>query len=141
MSRRDVAVGSLTVALHQALARVSQHVEEITAREELSLAQWLVVHQLAARGERTMGELVVATGLNDSTLTRVVDRLASLGLLFREVDPTDRRRVRVSLAARGRETHDRLAPDVAERESALTDDLEHPDLVRALASLGVPEVS
>jgi MarR family transcriptional regulator, organic hydroperoxide resistance regulator len=136
MSRRDVAVGSLTVALHQALARVSQHVEEVTAREGLSLAHWLVVCQLAERGERTMGELVAATGLNDSTLTRVVDRLATSALLYREADPTDRRRVRVSLSNRGRELHDRLAPDVAARETTLVDGLEGPDLVRALASLG-----
>jgi DNA-binding MarR family transcriptional regulator len=136
MSRRDVAVGSLTVALHQALARVSEHVEEITVREGLSLAQWLVVHQLAERGERTMGELVQATGLNDSTLTRVVDRLGTSALLFREVDPADRRRVRVSLSTRGREIHDRLAPDVTERETALVDDVEGPDLVRALGRLG-----
>jgi MarR family transcriptional regulator, organic hydroperoxide resistance regulator len=144
MGRRDVAVGSLTVALHQALARVSQRVEEATAREGLSLPQWLVVSHLAERGERTMGELVAATGLNDSTLTRVVDRLASLGLLYREVDPADRRRVRVSLGVRGRELHDRLAPEVAERESALVDDLDGldgPDLVEALSRLGGPGAS
>ena len=82
-----------------------------------------------------MRDLVADTRLNDSTLTRVVDRLASLGLVYREADPVDRRRVRVTLSVRGRAAHERLAPAVAEAERDMTDD---PALLAALARLARP---
>ena len=87
---------SLTVALVHALDEVTRRVEEITTGEGLSLDQWLVLHRVAVAGDQAMRDLVAGTRLNDSTLTRVVDRLAALGLVFREADPTDRRRVRVA---------------------------------------------
>ena len=92
---------SLTVALVHALDEVTRRVEEITTGEGLSLDQWLVLHRVAVAGDQAMRDLVAGTRLNDSTLTRVVDRLAALGLVFREADPTDRRRVRVAISARG----------------------------------------
>lgn len=140
MTRHGTAAGSLTVALNQALDQVSQRVEEITVREGLSLQQWMVLRQLAERGDQAMGDLVRATRFNDSTLTRIVDRLATRGWIYREVDPTDRRRVRVSLSARGRALHQRLAPSVEERERALVDALACcPSLIESLAQLGDPD--
>ncbi|MDL5156150.1 MarR family winged helix-turn-helix transcriptional regulator [Actinomycetospora termitidis] len=134
MGRREPADGSLTVALHQALSQVAQQVEQVTAQDGVGLHQWLVMRPLAAQGDLTMGDLVAGTGLNDSTLTRVVDRLATSGLVFRGVDPTDRRRVRVSLSARGRTLHDRLAPAVEVCEAALLDELGRSSLARSLAA-------
>jgi MarR family transcriptional regulator, organic hydroperoxide resistance regulator len=125
----------LTVVLTQALDEVSRRVEEVTAGEGLSLEQWLVLRRLAAHGDQAMRDLVADTRLNDSTLTRVVDRLAALGLVYREADPVDRRRVRVTLSARGRAVHERLAPAVAEAERDMTDD---PALLAALARLARP---
>jgi len=125
----------LTVVLTQALDEVSRRVEEVTSGEGLSLEQWLVLRRLAAHGDQAMRDLVADTRLNDSTLTRVVDRLASLGLVYREADPVDRRRVRVTLSARGRSVHERLAPAVAEAERDMTDD---PALLAALARLARP---
>lgn len=126
---------SLTVALTQALDEVTRRVEEITAGEGLGVEQWLVVRRLAEHGDQAMRDLVSATRLNDSTLTRVVDRLAALGALYREADPTDRRRVRVALSARGRATHARLAPAVDEVEHRLLDGLDAAGLVASLARL------
>jgi MarR family transcriptional regulator, organic hydroperoxide resistance regulator len=125
----------LTVVLTQALDEVSRRVEDVTAGEGLSLEQWLVLRRLAAHGDQAMRDLVADTRLNDSTLTRVVDRLAALGLVYREADPVDRRRVRVALSARGRAVHERLAPAVAETERDVTDD---PALLAALARLARP---
>ena len=110
---------SLTVALVHALDEVTRRVEEITTGEGLSLDQWLVLHRVAVAGDQAMRDLVAGTRLNDSTLTRVVDRLAALGLVFREADPTDRRRVRVAISARGRTVHERLAPAVVDAERRL----------------------
>ena len=123
------------MVLTQALDEVSRRVEEVTAGEGLALEQWLVLRRLAAHGDQAMRDLVADTRLNDSTLTRVVDRLAALGLVYREADPVDRRRVRVTLSTRGRAVHQRLAPAVADAERDLTDD---PALLAALARLARP---
>lgn len=133
---RDDDAGSLTVALHRALARVAGRIEEITGAAGVPLPQWLVLASLAERGDLAMGELVDGTGLNDSTLTRVVDRLASLGLVYRGVDPADRRRVRVSLSTRGRARYEQLAPAVAAVEAELVDDPGDPTVAGVLARSG-----
>jgi DNA-binding MarR family transcriptional regulator len=114
-----MAGGSLAAVLVRALDEVSRRVEEITGPEGLTLPQWLVLRGLAVHGPRAMRELVAETRLDDSTLTRVVDRLAILGLVYREADPADRRRVLVSASARGGALHERLAPAVEETERAL----------------------
>jgi DNA-binding MarR family transcriptional regulator len=110
---------SLAAVLTRALDEVSRRVEEITGPEGLSLPQWLVLRALAVDGPHAMRGLVTETRLDDSTLTRVVDRLATLGLVYREADPSDRRRVLVSASARGKALHEGLAPAVAEAERDL----------------------
>ena len=127
---------SLVGALTRALDEVARRVGEITAAEGLSVEQWLVVRRLAEHGDQAMRDLVADTRLDDSTLTRVVDRLAALGALYRETDPTDRRRVRVALSARGRATHARLSPAVEDVERRLLDGLDAAQVVTALARLG-----
>lgn len=129
---------SLVVALTQALDEVTRRVGEITATEGLGVEQWLVVRRLAEHGDQAMRDLVAGTRLNDSTLTRVVDRLAAVGALYRETDPTDRRRVRVALSARGRAVHERLAAPVEDAEGRLLDGLDAPEVVAALDRLGRP---
>lgn len=126
---------SLTGVLTRALDEVSRRVEAVTAAQGLSLDQWLVLHGLATHGAHHMRDLVARTRLDDSTLTRVVDRLAALGLVYREADPTDRRRVLVSVADRGRVLHRELATAVEDAERAVLDDPDSPALVALRAHL------
>jgi DNA-binding MarR family transcriptional regulator len=53
------------------------------------------------------------------TLTKLVDRLASLNLVYRRADPEDRRRVRVYLTPRGHDRYRRLSRHVAASEAQL----------------------
>jgi DNA-binding MarR family transcriptional regulator len=129
-------VPSLVVALTQALDEVTRRVGEVTALEGLGVDQWLVLRRLAGHGGQAMRDLVADTRLDDSTLTRVVDRLAALGAVYREADPTDRRRVRVALSTRGRAVHDRLAPLVEDVERRLLRGLDPIALVATLSRLG-----
>jgi MarR family transcriptional regulator, organic hydroperoxide resistance regulator len=71
--------------------------------EELGLTypQYLVLELLAQRGDRTVGELGEALFLESSTLTPLLKRMESAGLLARERDPNDERVVRVSLTKKG----------------------------------------
>jgi DNA-binding MarR family transcriptional regulator len=63
---------------------------------------------LQQRGSLTPGELAKATGLGSGTVTGVIDRLERAGLARRDRDPSDRRKVLVSLDQRAIER--KLAP-------------------------------
>jgi DNA-binding MarR family transcriptional regulator len=53
---------------------------------------------LSFSGHMTAGELARATGLTTASITGVIDRLEEAGYVSRERDPSDRRRVVVTLA-------------------------------------------
>lgn len=68
----------------------------------LTLAERLALACVADRGELRLGPLARALGTAPATASRTVDGLVSQGLLSREVDPADRRAVRITATARGR---------------------------------------
>src|ERR1700684_2588622 len=55
------------------------------------------LHILSFSGQMTAGELARATGLTTASITGVADRLEEAGLVRRERDPADRRRVVIRL--------------------------------------------
>jgi DNA-binding MarR family transcriptional regulator len=76
---------------------------------------WRVLLMLARGGGRSMGEIATHTALPAPTATRVVDRLVSDDLAYRQTDPVDRRRVLVHLAAGGREVVERVCAGIERR--------------------------
>lgn len=70
----------------------------------LTAVQAMVMRFLHDRDEITSAELGVRTDLDSATLTGILDRLESAGLVARLPNPDDRRSIRVHLTARGRET-------------------------------------
>jgi DNA-binding MarR family transcriptional regulator len=59
-------------------------------------------------GPMTAGKLAETTGLTTGAITGIVDRLSAAGLVVREPDPNDRRRVIVRVAAD--EPNNRVSP-------------------------------
>jgi DNA-binding MarR family transcriptional regulator len=53
-------------------------------------------------GPISLGDLAAAEGVSPSTVTKIVNKLETLGLIDRLIDPTDRRVHLVRLSARGR---------------------------------------
>ncbi|TDB79385.1 MarR family transcriptional regulator [Actinomadura sp. KC216] len=73
-----------------------------------TVEEWRVISLLADGAGHTMTEIAEFALLPAPTLTKVIDRLVSAGLVFRRVDEADRRRVLAFLSEHGRETADRL---------------------------------
>jgi MarR family transcriptional regulator for hemolysin len=69
----------------------------------LTTRQYGVLTRLWAMGARglTLDELAAALYTDQSSLSRVVDRMARTGLIARAVDPADRRALRITLTAKG----------------------------------------
>lgn len=129
----DAVLGA-SRALVAVAARSLVHVAE-----DVTLAQYRVLVELAARGPQRVADLAEAVGVDPSTMTRMADRLVRKGLVSRRRASTDRRSVRVSLAPPGRQlvlevTHRRRA-ELAVILSRLRDQDRRPVLgaLRAFA--------
>jgi DNA-binding MarR family transcriptional regulator len=138
--RQPLADGvSLDDFLPYLLNRISNRLNT-DLREELrtigvTVPYWRVLATLHCGDGRSIGELSVYTITEQSTLSRIVDRMAAAGLVTRRSPPEDARIARVFLTAEGRTTFDRILP-IAMRHyrralSALSD-TEHKALIDGL---------
>ena len=71
--------------------------------EDVTLAQYRFLIELASRGPQRLADLASALGVDRSTATRMCDRLVRKRLVTRRRAREDRRAVRVSLTAAGGE--------------------------------------
>jgi DNA-binding MarR family transcriptional regulator len=60
-----------------------------------------------------MNELSKAAGVDNSTMTRMIDQLVEKGLVIRQADAKDRRLVRIGLTDSGKKMHEDLAGALA----------------------------
>ena len=69
---------------------------------DVTLVQYRVLVELAARGPQHVADLAAVLGVDPSTVTRMCDRLVRKGLVYRRRANSDRRAVKISLAPGGR---------------------------------------
>ena len=69
--------------------------------QDLTIGQLRILFRLYYRAFLTMGQVADMLSASGPTATGVIDRMVSKDLVERVVDPSDRRRVRVQLSARG----------------------------------------
>ena len=113
------------------------HVKTVEADRGLSLQQYAALRGIRD-GAISPGELARQWQVTPAVLTGIVDRLERRGLVRREPDPRDRRRLRLALTAAGRaasaEVERVLTADLAARLAAASAD-ELAGLDRALRLL------
>ncbi|MFD3975249.1 MarR family winged helix-turn-helix transcriptional regulator [Streptomyces cyaneofuscatus] len=93
----------------QDLLHLLTRAERLTARRiqsvldayDCSVDAWRVLDLLSGDEGRSMTALAEDAALPAPTLTKLVDQLVDQNLVFRRVDPADRRRVLVQLTPRG----------------------------------------
>ncbi|HEX9011383.1 MAG TPA: MarR family transcriptional regulator [Holophagaceae bacterium] len=76
--------------------------KDVNTRFGLTAPQLWALWELERGGEMTLGSLAKALQLHPSTVVGVVDRLEGKDLAKRELDPSDRRRIRIRLMPKGR---------------------------------------
>lgn len=109
----------LTHVLSGVERRLTARLRAVLTPEECSVEEWRVLELLADHVGHTMSELAEYALLLPPTVTKLVDRMVSDNLVYRRVDPLDRRRVRTYLTPRGHERHQRLRHKVAAHEAEL----------------------
>ena len=131
-ARRDEDLAHL---LSQAERRVTERLSAALEAEGLTLAQWRVLTLLSDGTGHPMAEAAEFAMLPAPTLTKVIDRMVSLNLVYRRPDLRDRRRVLIYSSARGRRLHQRLVRDLAPAVRVLGnpgDDQDAAELARLL---------
>lgn len=105
----------------------------------LSATQTAALATIVREGPLTLGALAGAEGLSKPSITKVVEKLESLGLITRKTDATDRRVCHVIATARGVRQLDanraRRTAHLVQRIAALDAD----DRVRLAEAVGILE--
>jgi DNA-binding MarR family transcriptional regulator len=124
---RDIARGMDCIrAMTRAMRINSRAIEKEIG---LSLAQLFVVNHLAERPAASLADLAARTSTHQSSVSVVVDRLVSRGLVTRRPSIIDRRRAQLALTPEGLRVYQR-AP-----ETILT------TLIKAMQSFSTAEQS
>lgn len=89
-------------------------VEALLAVQGCSLDEWRVLDHVASGGPAVMSKIGKDAGLAPSVLSKLVDRMVTNNLLYRRIDPADRRRINIHLTSRGAAVH-RACADVLDR--------------------------
>ncbi len=104
--RRAAALGKLTRELRQFQGLSASFFRAAAARIGMTVTDTQVLEILESAGPATAGQLADLTGLTTGAITGMINRLEEAGLVRRERDATDGRRVIV-----------RLAPDTGTRRA------------------------
>lgn len=128
----------------QFMHRVWELVHALDVRSKRMMAtigvtgpQRLVIRLVGQRPDQTASEISSTLGKHPSTLTGVLARLQKAGLIVREVDAADRRRVRFTLTAAGKRIdRERRGTVEAATRRALAR-VESSSVESALALIGV----
>lgn len=76
--------------------------------EGIPIEQFRILNALAETDGLSMGELAAAVLVDAASLTKIVDLMVADALVYRGVAPSDRRRIRIFLASKGKATNKRL---------------------------------
>jgi DNA-binding MarR family transcriptional regulator len=103
--------------------------------KELSKNQPIVIKIIGIEGEIMPSTLGKYTGMEKSSLTRMVDDLEKKGIVFRKTDPEDRRKVLVSLTEKGLDCYNRLSQITTEMAEELLQFVDGKDVENFMHSL------
>lgn len=116
----------LVPSLHRATHRVGLHLQALQLG--VSQGEAHVLAHLEAAGPSTISALHTAFAHRRSTLTSILDRLETAGLVRREVHAGDRRSFMISLTARGRVKARQVHAALADLEARVAKRVRDADL-------------
>lgn len=137
-SEYDPEVEGAVTRMQNILRRRNRAEAAAFAGSDFTAEDYTTLHVLMVQPyptEATPAQLAEATGVTRAAMTGRLDRLATAGLVTREVDPLDRRRVLVRPTQAGREEWDRWVHRGMVREQELLQALSRRELEQLNALL------
>ncbi len=123
------------ISLRQIIRAIDLHSKRLEKESGLTGPQLLVMQQLAGHGELTAGVLAREISLSQPTVTSIVDRLERKGLLKRQRNQHDKRKVMLSMTESGRVAVDKAPPLLRESFICSFNQLEDWEQTLILSSL------
>jgi DNA-binding MarR family transcriptional regulator len=109
-------------------ALVANMIETTLAPYDLTIDMWRLLAVLSYRGAQRQVDLVDMTSIEASTVSRLVTRLARMGLVTRRRSTTSNREVVIELTAKGRGQVDRIIPSALKLEQMAAAGVSAKDL-------------
>ncbi|HEX6556583.1 MAG TPA: MarR family winged helix-turn-helix transcriptional regulator [Ktedonobacteraceae bacterium] len=124
--KRAEVSGELVRELRQSTSLGASFFQAAAARIGMTVTDMQVIDLLESTGPATAGQLADLTGLTTGAITGMLNRLEETGLVRRERDPNDGRRVIVRLE-RGKDDMHKIGPIFASLEKAWDEMASHYD--------------
>ncbi|AKB74417.1 Transcriptional regulator, MarR family [Methanosarcina lacustris Z-7289] len=102
--------------------------------KELSKNQPMVIKIIGMEGEIMPSTIGDYTGMDRSSLTRMIDDLEKKGMVFRKNDPEDRRKVLVSLTDKGLECYNYFN-EIVDELLKIVDEKDINELLQSLETM------
>ena len=102
--------------------------EQDLAQHGVSIAMWRVLAGLSTSGKQRQIDVAEITSIDVSTISRLITRLVTLGLVTRTRSDTNNREVSVELSPKGRALVNRLIPRARQLEAEATAGIPEADL-------------
>lgn len=120
------------------LASCHEKEERLAKNHGLTQAEFRCLRLIQAGENINNREIAERMKLSASRLTRIIDGLVQKGYVMREIEPTDRRNMRVYLSAKGVEFVQRLNGDYIDIHKEILADIDieqHKPLINAMTHL------
>ena len=109
---RKPEIVAILRSLQQIVQGVAIHSKSFLARSGLTVPQVLILKAVAAAGDEeiTAADAARATNIGPSSVTAIVDKLETLGMMERKHHAQDRRKICLCLTPKGEEHQETLPP-------------------------------
>ena len=109
----------LSYALAAAHRKMSASLNARLKKHGIQIEAWRILETLETDQRLTMGQLAEVVLMNPPTLTKLVDRLVSDGLVHRQVAQADHRQINVLPTALGKKRMLQVREEVQDQDAAL----------------------
>lgn len=120
MDRIDTSL----VALRRILRATEMFGRELAQSAGLTAVQFRVLQVIAETGQTTAKAISTRMRVSQATITTLVDKLVSRGMVVREKSQTDRRQTNIIITEHGRHTIDEAPDPLQQRYVRRFDDME-----------------
>lgn len=127
--------GYISYALAAAHRSVNQSLTARLKKHGVQIEAWRIMESLDSDTRLTMGELARIVLINPPTLSKLVDRMVSDGLVHRQVAQADQRQINLLLTDLGRLRMLQIRNDVAEQDKHLAEQFDGGDEEKLLSLL------